>query len=120
MNIENVFRSWAEMGDEIEVLKEKRKVLFTSIMESLMPYQKDSIILVKGKYHNSKEGRVLHYTVEETDFSWKVKIVVRCIGDDGEELGPTDWNNLLDYKLQEVVDKLNTIYPPLKFGTIGY
>lgn len=112
MKLEDKLKYWEKITQDIEKLKELQSTVINEIKDEIMPYALGTAILCKGKYHTNKPCTVIKYYINKTAFTWTVKIVAQCIGDGGEQLGPTDWGHGTDYKLQEVVDFLNQISPP--------
>lgn len=107
MTTEDKIKYWSRIDQDIKKLQELQK----EVMNGMMPYAIDSVILCKGKYHTNKPGRVIKYYINRFEFTWKVKIVVQAIGDAGNELGPTDWDEKKDFRLQDIADLLNKILP---------
>lgn len=114
MTIEEKIKYWEMITKDIARLKEIEVTVKNDIKYLLMPYPVDSVILSKGSYHRGKSCKVLKYYLTKVHHSWVVKIVAMCIGDRGEELGPTDWDARKDPLLQEAVDLLNKLSPPEK------
>lgn len=114
MNLEEKIRYWEKITIDISKLKDLEANVKNEIKDEIMPYAVGSVILCKGSYHTNKPCKVIKYYLSKMDFTWAVKIVCQCIGDAGNELGPTDWDARRDLKLQEVVDLLNKLSPPEK------
>lgn len=112
MKVEDKIKYWEKISQDIDKLKALQATVINEIKEEIMPYAIGMVILCKGKYHTNKPCTVIKYHINKSAFTWTIRIVARCIGDAGQELGPTDWGQAADYKLQEVADLLNQISPP--------
>lgn len=106
MTIEEKIKFWDKINQEISKLKE----LQNDVMNGMMPYPINSIVLCKSKRYKDKPCKVLKYYLDKDQFTWIIKIVARCINDSGNEIGdPVVWHDNKDSRLQEVVDLLNEI-----------
>lgn len=106
MTLEDKIKYWDKIEQDIAKLKE----IQSEVLNGMMPYPIGSVILCKSKHHNSRPCKVLKYYLTKNQFTWKIKIVARCIDDAGNEIGdPTVWHENNDSRLQEVVDLLNEI-----------